>query len=493
MPLFAVFFHPRFFARFVILFGLFPLVFPAIGSPLPRSAPILSSSQDGQVFEIGYGSISGLQIGQRFPIFPADYVSSTGLAPLGEGEVIALSENRAKLKVKKFCAANISVEVGLELAMEPLKRELPCVQKSAEKLSDSDSHFEIGYFALLNRDYPLCASQFLLSLDSEGQIFHRSHLYLAACQLMLGYKGYAAGNLSQVDEDSLEKKDAKLYQFLRSRLVADITRYERVYPGVSVYSGFLKYSQNYSKMNGSVMGALANASWKKWSLGAGVEKTSIHFRLTSNDYTQRQLHLDIGRWIDQEWRLKAGITYIRASTNSVNGTVYGAGAGYTVDEKTNLALDVYYSSYPYSSLGQARAVQVNASMNKKLIDGVKGGLWGNLLLQGIFPSAEIKRNPLVNYELRSSYFRVAAQMLADLNPVFLGVNGWIGRETLGVRNDGYVVYNALEDHVRGIGSSVEYAFSKKVSLKLAASNEISKVVTAVISSSVYSGMLNFNF
>jgi hypothetical protein len=398
------------------------------------------------------------------------------------------------LKVVRFCGPEVPINAGHEAAPIAALANFACEAAPPVKYADEESHFFIGYFGLLSGDYPLCASQLKFNEKaSSNWIFQKSHLYLADCQAMLADRFQAAGNLSKVNPGDLNRQDFLVYERLRQVLAEELSRVERVRADLEIHGGPLLFGSNSPRKNGIVIGTRASFFWSGWSVGAGLEHKAIKARSASGNYSQNQFHLDGGRWVRDYLKLKLGFTAIDATPAGINAQAAILGADYIFDESANGSLSLALSRYPKTGVGLINATQLSGDFHKRLIKGLKSALWAKTTLQGIYISQAPIVDTATGYTLRPTHIRLALQVLMKQDPFTIGLGGWLGREAFGVRHEGYVIANSLEDHTQGLDAFFHYSVNQKLSARVSASREITKTLDTPISASAYTAMLNFNF
>jgi hypothetical protein len=459
-----------------------------------RSVPVLHFYKKTGSLEIGYGTGDGVKVKDKFVIVPPEFFLKNSGDAVALAEVKATSPKRSYLRILKFCGPEVPISPGLEAAPEKSVAEFACEPQPDPHYADEESHYLIGYFALLNGDFPTCTRQLENAVDSSDPwVKRKAHLYLSDCQSLLGDKPAAAANLSQVDPAALDKADLAIYSRLQQVLGEDLERVHRYTLSISPYAGPVIYGSNSYISRGVIVGGKGSLAWDKWTVGAALEHDLYTFRDSTQSYSQNMMHGDVAKQVQENLRLKGGITAIDSTSNGHNVYALILNGNYVFREDMNATLGFSFSYYPKSLLAKITATELWADFNKRLVQGVKSSFWLKGTLEGVYPMATTKIDSSTGYQLQKLYLRLALQAFMLQDPFAIGLNGWLGKEALGVREEGLVIYNTLEDHTQGLGAFFSYLFSTKYSARISASREITHTVGSPIPESTYLGTFTARF
>jgi hypothetical protein len=216
---------------------------------------------------------------------------------------------------------------------------------------------------------------------------------------------------------------------------------------------------------------------------------TVHLSIKNgySDYSQTQWSVGLGRTSSEGFDLHArqiGISSDNTNYQGIAITNIGASQSWT-SSQTSLGLDLYYSSYPNSTLGKLTAFEAALTGTQTFISDAKGGsFWGSIELESVMPTATVTQDPDSDFSLKSSYFRAALALnYFDLTNTYTA-QYWAGSEAFGVRSGGAVVYSGNEEHTSGLSLKVSHAFDQTWSLQGSVGQENYKIGSTNASATV---------
>jgi hypothetical protein len=364
----------------------------------------------------------------------------------------------------------------------------------AEPLSSPESLYLVGYQAYLEKNYALCADEFYQATLLSSPIENKARLFLAFCQEKLGLNLAAAYQLDQLSETDFSGQDLEMYLHLARKLKTELSSLNAVYYSFLPYLGQVSYDANANKSTGTYYGGFGSLDYKTWGFFLNAEKLKMSFRNSTSGYDQTQLTAGIAKMLTDQWLAHMNAVFISASDSNYNSIqIFGGGLGYYITSMTRLTLDYYNSNYPQFTLGALKSHQFNLSVDQYFLKNPSVSLWIQLLVESIFASAPLQTDSISGFTLKSNYNRFAIDVELLTGLFQFGVTGWVGSEAFGVRNQGIVVFNALEEHRMGWSGSLMLHFSKEFSVKGTVMQETFVVSGPEIKSSGFFGGMFFRF
>lgn len=263
-----------------------------------------------------------------------------------------------------------------------------------------------------------------------------------------------------------------------------------------IYGGSLDYSDS-SKDNGWFAGAYFQQSWSADRLEFAYDRTEVNYAdstvsdLKQNDFTAVWTH-----YLDDHYFARFGGHYIDNNDDLSNEafTIF-AGVKYFEGYDFDLGVDVYYSYYTNYTSEDLMAKGLDVIQIEPGIGFTFGEYSSNI---GSFYTKiyydYIKPDNDGYSQLRNDYHS-AGFLLKNFNGKWTTViGGWFGKQVFAVSNEGFVVYNLLEEHKGGAEFSVHYAFSDQLGVKVQFGYESFKEIDYNdASSKALSGFLNYRF
>ena len=364
--------------------------------------------------------------------------------------------------------------------------------------SDAENHFLVGYQAYLQRNYEVCAGQLLQADDLKAGLEARAKLYLAACQEKLGYRAAAAANVDQVEAGKLAKEDRTVYDELKTSLRKELDEVGRPVFVLMPFAGTMQYAgTGNTKDSGQFFGGFASAAYRAWTLRLGVESDTItlaSFLKSTSDYTQTGKHVDLARWFGSSFELRLGYSSISASDKGLDGiSAMHVGGTYYPGVNHRLTMRGDSSTYPNATLGNLQTKEITAAYAYRVLSGASYSLWAQGTGESVSTTADKSTDTITKFALRSSYLRYAGDLNLTIRSFEASAGAWSGNEAFGIRDDGFVIYNSLEEHTGGWNLGLAFHFTKAVSAKVSTASESYTVSGSSLSASVYTAALTLVF
>lgn len=115
--------------------------------------------------------------------------------------------------------------------------------------------------------------------------------------------------------------------------------------------------------------------------------------------------------------------------------------------------------------------QINGTFDQRLWSDSSTLLNVQFLLGIILPTAGSNYDSSSYFSLQSRYQRLGVDLELRADAWQWGVLGWWGSEAFGVRNQGTLIYNALETHQFGWTAKMGYQFTPSNSVQCVFSQE----------------------
>jgi len=327
----------------------------------------------------------------------------------------------------------------------------------AQELSEAEGHYLIGYQSYLTRQFGMCADQFYLVDTPDSQLNRRAKLLLAYCQKALGLRAAAASVIYSVRKEAFLSWEGKMYHDLSQSLKAEIADLQQIHGSIVPYSAFGSFSPGSSKVAFSLVGAAGALTYFDWGFTLGGEYLNMQLQSPqSSGYTQEQFSFGVFNNLSPQWTVRANGTFISTTLTAYAANVFGGGI--TWSGSSGAALDVEFerSNYPNISLGALTVNQVTPTLSQVLWSSGTVWLKAGIAAELIFPSAPLTQDLATQFVLKSSYQRYVLDTSFHWDDWLFQVQGWTGSEAFGVRNQGSLVYNALEEHKFGWTGKVGY-------------------------------------
>ena len=366
---------------------------------------------------------------------------------------------------------------------------IPFLLKAELSKKATEEGFIAGYDAYL-REFPLnCVQEFESIKDTLKFLSvkdrNRANLYEAYCCAKIGNRDYAAWLLNNVDKTHLTTNEQRTYLHLSENLTLEMQKYTSYYFWATAYFGSSSFSPKISEKSASLSGFYGGISHQSWEYNLGFETYSLSGVDNSYLYTQNLSHLNVGKIYN--WGSLHGfysnVTGTRSARISTN--VYGAEALYIWNSKTAFILNLSYSMYTRSVLESLSAKQLSFTWDQALFNAKPFKFRGQVTSETIMTSSKYTEDDPTGFKLDKVYQRLAVGFLADKEFLHLGLNAWFGKEALGVRNRGTLVFNALRNYKSGFGAKVAWNFYEGWFLKFDLSQETYAISTENISTMTY--------
>ena len=229
------------------------------------------------------------------------------------------------------------------------------------------------------------------------------------------------------------------------------------------YAGYIDYSGETTKDNGSVVGVYLSALESSWKTELDVEHTIISYNDNTSDLKQNDFTLLVHYYEGYNFDYKLGIHYID-STDKVTdtGKIFMAGILYYETLKYNVGIDIYYSDYTNQSTSP-RLYQVSPKVGFNF--GDYNSAIGSFYTEAKVDYIKVGHNREDN-DLKNNYTSFELT-LNNYNGAFTtSLNGWIGKRSYAIENGGFIVNNIGNEQTGGFKVSESYAINKISSAKL---------------------------
>lgn len=354
---------------------------------------------------------------------------------------------------------------------------------------DSEINFLIGYGAYLNKDYATCADYFFKALDLNEPLNQRARFYLAYCQYLLKNKIYSAANLNILNKNSLNSSEMKTAEKLESYLSSELANLRNPKWLFIPYAGAGSYSATDPSLTSSVFfGSDLESFLPTYSWKASAEQFSIKSKGGADGYNQTQWLLGASSFFNTltEYRSRIfGVSSTHANYNNIFAATLGASKWF-FDGTVKLGLDGYLTNYPNSIFGHMTVNQITISSSQYITVRPTWSLWGQLSMNYVAPSAELKNATNSVLKLSPTYTRYMADLVYGDESLSYSMGLSMGKEIFAIHNDGAILYSGAEEHELGWNLAVQFFSHAKNSIKVQYSmeNYIKGSDTELVSASV---------
>jgi hypothetical protein len=427
-------------------------------------------------------------------------------------DIISKFSQESKSKIN-FYRAICNGKLGYYGYVLPLIKEISFSDLSNDQVTMIESFqkemqaqiLKIGLVAAKSNDYLKCATQMELIKDPsdlfEDKIKNKILFYRAYCNAKIGYNVFSAGLLEDVSSEVLAGNEMKMYTELIKLLSKELEARKKIYTYFTLYGGSLSYSPKITKSKASLYGISTSfiPSLGGWDFNISVDQATFTLVDSSENYTQTQANVSFGKNFLTNFSIRPFFTNISTSNSAEasggnEGRVMGVMGSYINSLTSKINLEYGYSVYPSFIIGKTTAREYVISWDKTLSTSTDYTIASKLLVEIIHPeSTNSNTDPSTGFVLKSHYERIALDLNFYIPSWEFGLSGWTGAEALGTRNQGTIVFNALEERSRGLGATVKYDITpSSTSLKFSyASETILKPYS--IKSSTLVGALTFIF
>lgn len=306
---------------------------------------------------------------------------------------------------------------------------------------------------------------------TESASKDRATLYLAHCQSIYGRGADAGYNLDRIKSKNLTKEDRKLYKELTAKHQKDIDALNKLYFSATPYFGQGTTSPSTVKDASSFYGLSLGVSRPSWSVGAFYEGYTQKFKsAAAKSYTQAMTGGQLGYFVLPNWRVSGSYTSIEGSIDQLKSIgVVGAQTDFYITPAVSLFLEYYSSTYPklladsagtYKYAGSAS--QVVAGLGFPIYNTTGYGFNGAVSYTGISPTQAKDAAVVANQNLKDDTARYEAVLSTYFAQANASLTYWSGKEVLGVRSRGAVVYNTTDLRKGGSKVNLGYTFTKNV-------------------------------
>ncbi len=373
-----------------------------------------------------------------------------------------------------------------------------CQTQATEIFTSQEYHFLSGYDALLNKSYIVCATEMESIKDSIHSMpiafQKRTLLYMTYCNERLGYRKYAASILNRIENSNLSQSDQLLLKNLKNSLKEELDDINQIHVWFFPYSGYISYNPQLTYHSARIYGAYGGLTYQGWGLSAGVENLTLNLTPTPIPYSQLMWNITLNEPLGDAWSLREYWTQIKASGTALNsGNILGLGITYTPASSTSLEFDFNGSSYPGLSIGPITVLETTVGLRQTLMSTSGFSLEIYLASETIVPQSQKQVDPISGFTLQSFYERGSLSLRAYLSSLQFGINGWYGNEVFGVRNQGALVYNALQTFEYGYGGYSQWDLFSGLGFKISIAKEAFSNTQQKMVSTTYLGGLFVNF
>jgi len=389
-----------------------------------------------------------------------------------------------------MCVNNRALHPGLTALAGLL---LPLVAL-ATPVSPSEYLFLQGYQSYLEKNYSLCADQLFSTLAFEDKFGNQARLYLAACQEKLELRNLAAYHLGLVHSPGLSRSDQDLFKKLKEAVKEEYSNLYDFKATLFPYYGRGTFSAGGSKQSSQFYGAYGNFRYQDWN--GFVAGESIHFAMNNGlpSYAQTQVTLGAGVWAAKSLQVHLNGAFQSATVAEYSqGRMLGGGVNYQITALTTLGLDYFYSSFPNLTFGSSGVHQANVSVGQYLFSRPQFSLRTQLLVQTVLPAAQPGTDSTTGFVLKSNYQRYALDVEFSTQLLQGDLMGWLGTEAFGVRNEGLILFNTLEEHRGGWSASLGFRVLESLTVRGLVSQEFFVVGGPQIIGTSYGGGLHVFF
>ncbi len=227
------------------------------------------------------------------------------------------------------------------------------------------------------------------------------------------------------------------------------------------YGAYMDYSSSANKDKGYIAGVYGSFTTLPFKAEIDAEHTKIKYKNNTNDdWKQNDLTI-IGHYY-QGYNLayKAGIhnIWVKQGSKSDYDKVFILGALYYKYLKYNVGIDAYYSDYEDNGGFKVIQISPKIGVNFGNYHSKTGSFYGELKYNHIHINKDgiTPKNNYSNVDIKLQNFK---------GPWTTTINVSFGKSAYKVANDGFVVYTTGDEYKYSAGLSVNYALSKKDSIK----------------------------
>ena len=228
------------------------------------------------------------------------------------------------------------------------------------------------------------------------------------------------------------------------------------------YGAYMDYSSAAYKDKGYIAGIYGSFTKLPFKAEIDAEHTRIKYKDKFNidDWKQNDLTF-IGHYFQgYNFAYKAGIhnIWVKQGSESDYDKVFILGALYYQYLKYNVGVDAYYSDYEDNGGFNVFQISPKIGFNFGNYYSETGSFYGELKYNHIHINKD-------NITPKSNYSNVDIKLQNFKGPWTTTVNVSFGKSAYKVANDGFVVYTTGDEYKYSAGLSVNYALSKKESIK----------------------------
>lgn len=354
-----------------------------------------------------------------------------------------------------------------------------------------------GYDAYLNESNAVCAEEFEYIKDKlrylPKEYRTRAKLYHAYCNTGLKQRVYAATIIQELDAAKLGSADRQTYELLASNLHKEIEDLNSYHPWVFPYYGSISFAPHLVDDAGSLYGLQGGIRYRNWELSAAAQQMNLN-NVDGSTYSEGLYNIYYARSFSK-FSLRTFFTYVLASTDSRRSVgVLGLGAVYPFKPTTIVSADLSYSHYPSAPLGGVSASQLTLSLDQNVYTWEKVKLNAQAASETIMTTANEKEDTVTEFELDPLYMRwVFGGIVTMWEVLSVGANTWFGKEALGVRNQGTLIFNKYVNYKSGFGLSIAWTLYPNWTAKLNYSKETFSIVSQDVTSTTIIVGLNAAF
>ena len=325
---------------------------------------------------------------------------------------------------------------------------------------NAEMNFLAGYHDYLNTDYLACSTHFLAALEEEVEAESRARLYLSFCQMKLGYTDAATYHYLQLNPKELSKVDEAILQTVKARLKKKIQEAQQFHASLALYTGGINYQ---SVGRGAT--PVNTSSLRGYGLYSFFQKERWSFTLSGMNLgtAASQGLIGLQRTYGQSWTLWTKGFLFQGNSNSPQRALGGGvGAQWSPSRSLQFKLNYFYSAFPSLGLSPLAVSQTTGAWRWNFYRSPTQLLGLELGYQALLPTAATTTDPSTGYSLSPFYQRPYAQLFAQSRYFSLNIGGWSGREILGIRNEGNLLFstltssNPLEEHRYGWNIQLDF-------------------------------------
>lgn len=322
--------------------------------------------------------------------------------------------------------------------------------------------FEIGYWDYLNNNCDAAVSSFLALTYSE-KFENRARLYLAVCQTYLKYPKFAAANYNKIKRVNLNLNEQLIYdQYLTPRLATYAKEVKDFTILAAPYIGVVDHTPKFVKDTAYFQGIAAKVSKERYSVAAALEHFALSFHTATPGYSQTQYYGQYTYLLTPNLSLAGSFTFVNASLSTLQGILVG-GIQFTYYPRQELTagLEIYRSRYPKTILDkfslQPKPIDVyQFTATGKYVKAFSEdfSVTGSLALSGANSTYDHNSSLLGSSDAEGARMKLEEKVKIQIANRSVAVSYWHGREVLGVRGQGAVIYSSIGDRLNS-GYSID--------------------------------------